>query len=428
MVSAGAAVPCTKTYKEVRGGMVEVSLRKLGVEKLSREDILKMQWEMLEGKIGCWIQFMHVTIKLLFASERQLCDAVYIGLDPHRERCFAELAEPGMTMLLSFGEAIVRSKRSPEKLFVLLDMYETMRDVLGEVDSVFSGDACLPMRDAAKGLLRRLSVTARETFGEFEEAVEKDATKTPVADGTVHPLTSYVINYVKFLFDYQNTLKLLFGEDAGEDGDQGSRLAVATARIMQVLQNNLDAKAKLYRDPALTQLFLMNNVHYIVRSVRRSEAKDLLGDDWVQRHRRVVQQHANQYQRAAWGRVRLRVLGYLSGQGLSSGGSGGMSSSGGDSGVNRTVLKERFKNFNLAFEELHRAQCQWTIPDTELREAVRLAVAEVLLPAYRSFLKRYSSYLESGKNPGKYIKYTPEDLERLLSELFEGKMRIEQKR
>ena len=100
-------------------------------------------------------------------------------------------------------------------------------------------------------------------------------------------------------------------------------------QIMQALQSNLDGKSKHYRDPALTHLFLMNNIHYIVRSVRRyalyvpfselvylcklvtylmiclfrSEAKDLLGDDWVQRHRRVVQQHANQYKRNAWSKV-----------------------------------------------------------------------------------------------------------------------------
>lgn len=101
---------------------------------------------------------------------------------------------------------------------------------------------------------------------------------------------------------------------------------------MTALQNNLDGKSKQYRDPALTQLFLMNNIHYIVRSVRRfvsylscfskdddpilhasmpfeviiynrSEAKDLLGDDWVQIHRRIVQQHANQYKRVSWAKV-----------------------------------------------------------------------------------------------------------------------------
>jgi exocyst complex protein 7 len=75
--------------------------------------------------------------------------------------------------------------------------------------------------------------------------------------------------------------------------------------IMQALQNNLDAKAKQYKDPALMHIFLMNNIHYIVKSVRRSEAKDLLGDDWIQRHRRIVQQNANHYRRIAWSKVHL---------------------------------------------------------------------------------------------------------------------------
>ena len=34
--------------------------------------------------------------------------------------------------------------------------------------------------------------------------------------------------------------------------------------------------------------------------------------------------------------------------------------------------------------------------------------------------------IESGKNPGKYIRYTPEDLDRMLGEFFDG--RTEQKR
>jgi len=41
-------------------------------------------------------------------------------------------------MLLSFGEAIAKSKKTPEKLFVLLDMYETMRDLQPEVIDALS--------------------------------------------------------------------------------------------------------------------------------------------------------------------------------------------------------------------------------------------------------------------------------------------------
>lgn len=43
----------------------------------------------------------------------------------------------------------------------------------------------------------------------------------------------------------------------------------------------------------------------------------------------------------------------------------------------------------MLFEEIYQKQCSWSVPDTELRESLRLAVAEILLPAYRSFIKRF---------------------------------------
>ncbi|KAL2324981.1 hypothetical protein Fmac_024039 [Flemingia macrophylla] len=427
MVEAGHQQQLIKIYRDARSNVLEESLQKLGVEKLNKDDVQKLQWEILEAKIGNWIHFMRIAVKLLFAGERKVCDQIFEGYDSLSEQCFAEVTTNSVSMLLSFGEAIARSKRSPEKLFVLLDMYEIMQELHSEIETLFKGKACSGIKEAATNLTKRLAQTAQETFGDFEEAVEKDATKTAVTDGTVHPLTSYVINYVKFLFDYQSTLKQLFLEF--ESGDDSSQLASVTVRIMQALQTNLDGKSKQYKDPALTHLFLMNNIHYIVRSVRRSEAKDLLGDDWVQRHRRIVQQHANQYKRNAW----AKILQCLSIQGLTSSG-GGSSTGGGDggtgssSGASRAIVKDRFKTFNGMFEELHQKQSQWTVPDTELRESLRLAVAEVLLPAYRSFVKRFGPLVESGKNPQKYIKYTPEDLDRMLGEFFEGKNMSESKR
>lgn len=130
-----------------------------------------------------------------------------------------------------------------------------------------------------------------------------------------------------------------------------------------------------------------------------------------------------------------------------------------NSNISRASVKDRFKTFNSQFEELHQRQCQWTVPDSELRESLRLAVAEVLLPAFRSFLKRFGyddknhfkteqfrdhqeiykefcfvyvlclrPMIESGKNPQKYIRFSPEDLERMLNEFFEGKTWSEPKR
>lgn len=73
--------------------------------------------------------------------------------------------------------------------------------------------------------------------------------------------------WVFHVHSYQSTLKQLFQEF--DHADPEAQLASVTTRIMQALQNNLDGKSKQYKDSALTQLFLMNNIHYIVRSVRR---------------------------------------------------------------------------------------------------------------------------------------------------------------
>ena len=70
------------------------------------------------------------------------------------------------------------------------------------------------------------------------------------------------------LYSYQSTLKQLF-QELQKTQDANSQLANVTMRIMQALQANLDEKSKHYKDPALTHLFLMNNIHYIVRSVQR---------------------------------------------------------------------------------------------------------------------------------------------------------------
>ncbi|CAI5953363.1 unnamed protein product [Closterium sp. NIES-64] len=414
MIQNGAASVCTRVYREVRGNSLEQSLKRLGVEMVTRDDVLRMQWEELETKIGNWIQFIKICMMLVFPLERELCYQVFAGLDPHREISYAEMGDRGLSLLLSFGEAIASSQKSPEKLFVLLDMYETIRDSMPMVIDAFPGNACIPCREYLRSLQRSLAEISRDTFSEFEDAVEKDSTRTPVADGTVHPLTSYVINYVKFLFDYEGTLRQLFEEAEKERGEkdwqggdpsarQKPRLEVATLRILTVLESNLEAKAKLYKDLALTQLFLMNNKHYIVRSIRKSEqARQLVGEEWIQRHRKIVQQHQAMYQKLAWS----KVLTVLSPQGEV---------------INKNTLKERLKVFNAAFEEQYNKQLTWTIPDAELQKVVRQSVIDQVLPAYRDMLKRYGPVVDALKNLSKHVKYQPEDIERLIRQLFEGR-------
>ena len=92
------------------------------------------------------------------------------------------------------------------------------------------------------------------------------------------------------------------------------------------------------------------------------------------------------------------------------------------------MIKERLKSFNMQFEELRAKQSLWTIPDQELRETLRLSIAEVLLPAYMSFVKRFGNLVENEKKPRKYLKYQPDELDQLLGQFFEGQQSVEQKK
>jgi exocyst complex protein 7 len=56
----------------VRASTLEQSLRNLGVEKLSKDDISKMPWESLEGKIKNWIQYMRIAVRVMHSL---LCTA-----------------------------------------------------------------------------------------------------------------------------------------------------------------------------------------------------------------------------------------------------------------------------------------------------------------------------------------------------------------
>ncbi|KAG0581359.1 hypothetical protein KC19_4G244800 [Ceratodon purpureus] len=424
LIAGGFKKECVQVYISSRKQVLERSLQALGVERLSIDEVQRMPWEVQEEKIKKWNQAMKVGVTVLFASEKQLCDQVFAP--PLADICFNDFAKAAIMHLLSFGEAIAISRRSPEKLFKILDMYDTLRELIPELDIIFSGTSGASVRTEAAGILSRLGEAARGTFSEFENAIQRDSSRVPVTGGSVHPLTRYVMNYIKLACDYTDTLKLVYGDRSQNSDqnrasysperddrfvreDQTSPLASQISRLAQALQSNLEGKAKMYRDPALTHLFLMNNIHYVVQKVRSSEMRTLLGDIWLRRQASMVRQSAASYQRAAWS----KVLACLRDEGLHN--RGGVST-----GVSRQILKDRFKNFNTIFDEVHRAQSQWVVLDPGLRDELRIFIADKVLPAYRAFLGRYGHHIETGRHPDKYIKYTVEDLEIAIGDFFTG--------
>ncbi|KAK5846585.1 exocyst complex component EXO70B1-like [Gossypium arboreum] len=413
MIRSGYEKECVQTYSNVRRDALDEYLVILGVEKLSIEEVQKIDWKALDEKMKKWIQAIKITVRVLLSGEKRLCDQIFNGFDSIKEICFSEAAKGCVMQLLNFGEAVAIGKRSSEKLFRILDMYDVLADALLDLEMMITDEF---LCSEAKGVLSGLGDAAKGTFEEFENAVKSEASKKPMQNGEIHPLTRYVMNYVKLLVDYSKTLNLLLESDEDEEDDglqsEDSELETTTPfakrllLLISSLESNLEEKSKLYEDGALHCIFLMNNILYIVQKVKDSELGKLLGDNWVRKRRGQVRQYATSYLRACW----MKALYCLKDEGI-----GGSSNN-----ASKVTLKERFKNFNACFEEIYRIQTGWKVPDPQLREEFRISISEKVIPAYRSFMGRFGSQLESGRNSGKYIKYTPEDLENYLLDLFEG--------
>ncbi|ESQ30007.1 hypothetical protein EUTSA_v10011317mg [Eutrema salsugineum] len=424
MIGAGYARECVQVYGNVRKSAMETIFKQLGIVKLGIGDVQRLDWEVVEVKIRRWIRAAKVCVRVVFASEKRLSEQIFEGT--MEETCFMEIVKASALQLFTFPEAISISRRSPEKLFKILDLHDALTDLLPDMEEIFNSSSSESILVQATEIQSRLAEAARGILVEFENAIFREPSVVPVPGGTIHPLTRYVMNYLNLISDYKQTLvELIMSKPCAglkctndpnkPDMDlselQGrSPLALHCIWIMVMLQFNLEGKSLHYKDESLSHIFVMNNVHYIVQKVKSSpELREIIGDIYLRKLTGIFRHAATKYQRATW----VRVLNSLRDEGLHVSGSF-------SSGVSKSALRERFKAFNTMFEEVHRIQSTWSVPDTQLREELRISLSEHLIPAYRSFLGRFRGHIESGRHPENYLKYSVEDLETAVLDFFEG--------
>ncbi|KAF8408459.1 hypothetical protein HHK36_007612 [Tetracentron sinense] len=416
IISAGNETECYQAYSIARRNAIHESLKKLGFQKTSIEDVQKMEWEFLEREITTWINAFKQCVTVYFSGERKLCEAVFLDYLSISGSLFSNLTRGVVIEILNFAEAVTMTKRSAEKLFKYLDMYETLRDLIPVTDEIFSEEYAHELTSEASSVRCRLGEACVGIFSDLEKSIKSDTGKTPVPGGAVHPLTRYTMNYLKYACEYKDTLEQIFQEhqkieqsDHNEETGKGAKaspFSIQLMTVMDLLGSNLEAKSILYKDLSLSYIFLMNNDWYIMQKIKGStEIHDLMGATWCRKRSSDVRQHHKNYQRETWN----KVLGCLKDEGLQVNGK-----------VSKVVLKERFKSFNAMFDEIHKTQSSWVVSDEQLQSELKVSISAVMIPAYRSFLGRFRQYLDGGRQGEKYIKYQPEDIETFIDELFNG--------
>ncbi|KAK4396279.1 Exocyst complex component EXO70H1 [Sesamum angolense] len=418
MVSSGYAKECMKVYKIIRKSIVDEGIYRLEVEKYTSSQIHKMDWQVLELRIQSWRNALTTAVKTLFNGERILCDHVFASSDSIRESCFTEITKEGAMILFGFPENVAKnSKRSPDKVFRLLDMYSGISDHWLEIDSIFSFQLTITIKSQALTSLIKLGEFVHAALNDFESAVLKDSTKSPVLGGGIHHLTTEVMNYLSILADYSNILSDILADSPppakhsfpysylgfpDSDASPAPPVSLKMAWLILALLCKLDAKANYYNDVSLRYLFLANNLQYVVAKVQTSNLKHLLGAGWLAKHESTVKQFAANYERHGWGDVIDSIPSNLTAA---------------DTPVK---IKEIFKKFNTSFNQAYKKQSLCVVPHRKLRDDIKASIARKIEPLYRQFYSSHRLTMRRARNSVSVVRFAPEDVGHHISVMFSG--------
>lgn len=415
MISSGYEKDCVKIYKKLRRKIIVEALSHLGFEKLTSAQMQKLEWEILEKKIKGWVRLATVAFTTLFNGERILCDRIFSSSSSSSvslaESTFVEITLQSALKLFVFPITVAKCRKTAEKIFPTLDVYQTILHVVPKIDQIFSYDSTASVRSQAAESLEKLGVSVNAMMVEFQSSITKESSKWPIACGGVHQLTRYVMNFIVFLGDYSDSLTAIIKDkesllplpedyynsnsSSNEDNPEnaGSPMAARLAWLILVLLCKIDAKSRLYSDAALSYLFLANNLHYVLIKVRTSNLQVVLGDDWVANHEVKVTQYLEKYEKMAWGDVITSLPGVSTAA---------------------AEAEEVLRRFNKAFEEAYKKHKNWVVPDPKLRDEIKASIASKLIAGYTGFYKKYPI------GSSDIVRFTPEDLNGYISDLYVG--------
>ncbi|KAJ9564480.1 hypothetical protein OSB04_000446 [Centaurea solstitialis] len=410
MFGTGYNRECVDTFISVRKDALDDLLFILEIEKSSIVDVWKMEQAALSSKIKRWGKAMRIFVRIYLASEKFLCEQIFGQGESVSTLYFSETSKASLLRFLNFAEAFAVGRHESERIFMVLDVHNTLSDLTPDIKSSYPHENGSYLRTNFQDVLSRVGDYAAATFFDFTSVVKSDMSNVAIPKGGIHNLTRHVMNYVNTLVTYGNSLNTIFTQERERDYQDStieddnfneisslSPMGLRFEALMSVLESNLEAKSRLCKEDALGHLFLMNNVHYMTEKVKGSKLRTILGNDWDREHKRKFKRYAMSYKRSTWSRDE------------------GFNHSSSSNLVSKSLLKERLKVFYTAFKGIYKSQTGWLIPNDQLREDMWISISLNVIQAYRTFVGRHANNINE-----KYIKYSADDLEIYLLHLFNG--------
>ncbi|KAF0931902.1 hypothetical protein E2562_007094 [Oryza meyeriana var. granulata] len=183
MERAGYSSELAQVYCGIRRDLLDECLAVLGVERLSIDEVQRMEWKHLNDKMKKWVHGVKTVVRSLLTGERRICDQI-----------------------LNFGDAVAVCARSPEKLSRILDMYEALAEVIPELKELFFGNSGNDVICDLEGVLERLGDAVKGTLLEFGKVLQQESSRRPMMAG----------RYIKYTpEDLENQLSDLFEGSLG---------------------------------------------------------------------------------------------------------------------------------------------------------------------------------------------------------------------
>ncbi|XP_077297926.1 exocyst complex component 7 [Arctopsyche grandis] len=274
-------------------------------------------------------------------------------------------------------------------------------------------------------ILTTLHTTGVKALEDFIESVKSDNGTLPV-DGTVHELTTNVLVFLDQILDYSDTIGGVLSQETvyvknfallpcytqiAHDKEAKARalLAIYVRKVLGQLNLTLHSKSEQYSDQALRALFRLNNNHYLLMGLQRTQLLEVLTlsePNCEQNYRDMIQEHKTNYLQS-WNKLLMYIT------------PGDEETKGSKlKDKDRASIKEKFAGFNKEMEECAKVQRSYSIPDLELRESLKRDNKETLLPKYNSFYDTYAS-LPFSKTPEKYVKHNSAQIANMLDRFFD---------
>uniref|UniRef100_U3FX09 Exocyst complex component 7 n=1 Tax=Micrurus fulvius TaxID=8637 RepID=U3FX09_MICFL len=414
----------TPTKKPIKrpGHEHDLRAKHLSDSLIDKHGSLAGRDDMLDMEIDAYIHCVSAFIKLA-QSEYQLLTEIIP--EHHQKKTFDSLIQESLDNLMIEGDNIVSAARKAimrhdySAVLTIFPILRHLKQTKPEFDQVLQGTAA-STKNKLPSLITSMETTGAKALEHFADNIKNNPDKeyNMPKDGTVHELTSNAILFLQQLLDFQETAGAMLASQetsssASSYSSEFSRRLLSTyiCKVLGNLQLNLLSKSKVYEDPALSAIFLLNNYNYILKSLEKSELIQLVAvtQKTAERsYRELIEQQILTYQ-CSW----LKVTDYISDKNLPVFQPGVKLKD-----KERQMIKERFKGFNDGLEELCKIQKAWAIPDTEQRDNIRHAQKTIVEETYATFLNRYGS-VPFTKNPEKYIKYRVEQVGEMIEKLFD---------